>query len=186
MKLSIAIALAVVAVPCASTAGTLKPARYSVEICREFPPDLNTTFPAAEVGAIFSQLSVKFIWLDMKNCPQGTPQVEFSQEYTTFEKHALGVTFLKAERIVVFLDRVKRTVPRKFTEALLAYVIAHEIGHVLEGTARHSPSGVMMAAWSLDEYWRMERAPGLSFADEDVLLIQEGLEQRATIAAPNN
>ena len=59
--------------------------------------------------------------------------------------------------------------------ALLAHVLAHEIGHVLERMDRHSASGIMQEHFSSQEIDRMSRGP-LSFAAEDVELIHEGLE----------
>jgi hypothetical protein len=38
--------------------------------------------------------------------------------------------------------------PSDYRDALLGYVLAHEIGHVLEGLVRHSGAGVMKASWN--------------------------------------
>jgi len=61
--------------------------------------------------------------------------------------------------------------------ALLAHVLLHEIAHILEGTARHSETGVMKATWTSSDYYDMQ-TKALPFAPEDVDLIQRGLAQR--------
>jgi hypothetical protein len=89
----------------------------------------------------------------------------------------------EGKHIVIFYDRVRTEVepsrvPALLVPALLAHVIAHEIGHILEGVNTHSRSGVMKARWSTDDYLDMAWKP-LPFAPEDVFLIHRGLEQRA-------
>jgi hypothetical protein len=57
----------------------------------------------------------------------------------------------------------------------LAHVLAHEITHMLQGTDRHSDSGIMKARWNSEDYFEMLRTP-LSFTEADVQLIRRGLE----------
>lgn len=81
---------------------------------------------------------------------------------------------LHGTRIRIFVDRVlagQRT--GNLAELQLGYVMAHEIGHILEGVSRHSETGVMKAC-----------VPGvklittnLTFAREDVPLIHNGLSK---------
>jgi hypothetical protein len=86
--------------------------------------------------------------------------------------------------IHVFIDRVLRYVNGKydFKNPLLAYVMVHEITHVLEGVVRHSDEGVMKASWSNRDYERMKRH-ALPFAPEDVDLIRSALAKRISYAA---
>jgi hypothetical protein len=52
----------------------------------------------------------------------------------------------------VFYDRVQELAQRRsLGHALLADVLAHEIGHLLLGSASHSPSGIMSAHWDYEE-----------------------------------
>jgi hypothetical protein len=83
----------------------------------------------------------------------------------------------EGSRIIVFYDRARRTVEPPVVPCLLAHVLAHEIAHILEGTDRHSDSGVMKAHWDLTDQDRMYRKP-LPFTDLDVWLIHQGLEAR--------
>lgn len=80
-------------------------------------------------------------------------------------------------QITVFYDRVRRAAQPMVVPHLLAHVLAHEIGHIIEGTDRHSDSGVMKAHWDLSDEQQMYRKP-LPFSDFDVLLIHKGLEAR--------
>ena len=57
----------------------------------------------------------------------------------------------------------------------VAHVLVHEITHVIEGVTRHSASGIMKARWDTRDYFDMRRKP-LSFAQEDVNLIYDGLK----------
>ena len=81
--------------------------------------------------------------------------------------------------IAVFYDRL--TGPNGVEPALLAHVLVHEITHILQGTNRHSESGIMMARWDHDHYSRMKTKP-LTFTSEDVDLIYKGLDARASAA----
>jgi hypothetical protein len=56
---------------------------------------------------------------------------------------------------------------------LLGYVLAHEIGHVVQGVARHSETGVMKNRWSLLEVVNM-KYDRLHFTALDATLILEG------------
>ncbi len=84
--------------------------------------------------------------------------------------------------IRVFYDRiVSEAHDRQLRPYLLAYVIVHEITHILEGVDRHSDSGIMKAHWGSDEYALM-RSGQLRFAEEDIELIHLGLA--APVAHP--
>jgi hypothetical protein len=61
---------------------------------------------------------------------------------------------------------------------VLGHVIAHEIGHILQGVARHSTDGLMKPHWSLKDYWQMKK-PYLFFAAEDVELMQLQMQRAA-------
>ena len=54
-------------------------------------------------------------------------------------------------------------------------MLAHEIGHVLQGSARHSEIGIMKANWSEREVMSMATKQ-LQFTRLDIELIREGLE----------
>ena len=61
---------------------------------------------------------------------------------------------------------------------LLAYVLVHEIAHILQGVARHSETGIMKARWTAEDYQQMWLAR-FTFEPRDIWLIQRGLRSRA-------
>lgn len=83
--------------------------------------------------------------------------------------------------IEVFYNRVVNTVDPHRVPVLLGHVLAHEIGHMLEGQNRHSGAGVMKAHWDEHDFIEMwDRL--LPFAPEDAELIQRGIMQRRSQA----
>jgi len=79
-----------------------------------------------------------------------------------------------SDSIRVLYDRVEAMVSPAHEPQLLAYVLAHEIVHILEGTGRHSETGIMKAQWTPEDY--SDIASGkLTFASEDVELVRGGL-----------
>jgi len=76
--------------------------------------------------------------------------------------------------ITVFSDRVVRFLARYVPNdagKILGHVLAHEIGHVLEGVARHSDTGLMKARWTWRDMNEI-RGAGLSFAAQDKHLLR--------------
>ena len=73
-------------------------------------------------------------------------------------------------QIYIFIDRLLGANQHDH-EKVLAHVMAHEIGHALEGVARHSATGVMKAHLSASEMCYRK----LRFAPEDADLIRAGL-----------
>jgi hypothetical protein len=80
--------------------------------------------------------------------------------------------------ITLFYDRVRAASEPQLTPNVLAHVLVHEITHILQGTCRHSDTGVMKARWNHTDYMEMGLKP-LSFTEEDVQLIRGGLVARA-------
>ena len=91
--------------------------------------------------------------------------------------HALAYAYpFEGSRIDVVYSRVERlSLPR--SGILLAYVLVHEIAHILQGTTRHSMRGIMKAAWDGDD--QMDMLFGaLRFLPEDVAAICDGIAVR--------
>ena len=55
--------------------------------------------------------------------------------------------------------------------------MVHEVTHILQGIPWHSESGVMKAQWDASDFLQMTWKP-LPFTDDDVDLIQRGLDAR--------
>ena len=79
----------------------------------------------------------------------------------------------------VYADRIHVLASRTGvkTETLLGRAVAHEIGHLLLGSARHSPAGLMRAFWS-DRELQREVAADWAFSRDDVAGIGRGLATR--------
>jgi hypothetical protein len=85
--------------------------------------------------------------------------------------------------IDVFYDRVGAATEPELTPNVLAHVLVHEITHILQGTCRHSDTGVMKARWTHTDYMEMGQKP-LPFTEEDMQLIRSGWVVRATSGTP--
>jgi len=75
----------------------------------------------------------------------------------------------------IYSDRINMVASRTGVDAgtLLGRAVAHEIGHLLLGTARHSASGLMRALWSDRELQRGKTADW-TFAPDEI----EGIVRR--------
>lgn len=90
-------------------------------------------------------------------------------------------------RIHVLCDRVLNLHVDRGTGVLLGHVMAHEIGHVLEGADRHSPEGVMKARWEKPDLQKMLTGR-LPFDPTDAALIHAALKlptARLPLNSPN-
>ena len=76
-------------------------------------------------------------------------------------------------RVHVFYDRVAA---RSDAPNLLGYVLAHEIGHVLQGVVRHSDYGILKAKWDGRDYGSMA-VFALTFLPADAEMIQSYLKR---------
>jgi hypothetical protein len=79
----------------------------------------------------------------------------------------------EGEHIVVFYDRLQRAYSGSVA-TLLAYVIAHEMTHILQGISRHSEKGIMKAQWNQEDYANM-KLHALTFTETDFQIIRHGV-----------
>jgi hypothetical protein len=149
-----------------------------VMVCIGDAPNLALKNWAKGVSSdIFAGIGVKILWHGPSNCPAASIIVTFS-DHTPASLMAGALAYAlpyEGTHIVVFYDRVKNkpgNVP-----CLLGHVMAHEITHIVQGMVRHSESGVMKAQWTGMDYGQMTWKP-LQFTDEDIQLINRGLEAR--------
>ena len=129
---------------------------------------------------IFASAGVQLAWpRDCRSCPDADILVSLSF-HTAADQHPDAMAYAlpyEGAHIVVFYDRVQQKVEPARAPILLAYVLVHEITHILQGTMHHSESGIMKAHWDSGDVFEMGRKP-LGFADEDVGLIRLGLDWR--------
>jgi hypothetical protein len=133
---------------------------------------------------IFAAINVEIDWNVVtdwrwRNCPAAALRITV-QGVTAPDERPGALAYstpYEGRHIVIFYDRVLERVEASRVRALMGHVIAHEIGHVLEGVIRHSDSGIMKEHWSADDFQQMVWKP-LPFAPEDVMLINKGLDSR--------
>ena len=136
-----------------------------------------------QASRIMSPAGVKLDWhTDRKYCQAHRDQVILVSVVTnapkTFRPEALAAALpFEGVHIQVFYDRIFRTNP-DLEPALLAYVLVHEITHVLQNIDRHSNRGIMKARWDDTDYARMKMGQFWLTA-LDIKLIQAGLAVRA-------
>jgi hypothetical protein len=151
--------------------------RATVTVCIESDPHvpMGTRGWASEM---FASIGVRIDWHEWNSCPAGAISVHlFYAPLNRQTPKNLGFAEShEGTRIVVFLDRVENLNPTRGPR-VLAHVLVHEITHILEGTGRHSATGIMKARWDREDYFAMLRKD-LPFAQEDIEMIYDGLGKR--------
>jgi hypothetical protein len=149
------------------------------------PPGPADEGARATVTRMFDKIGVRLAWRDgiAGSGPKfGGPisiQVLFSS-YTPKKpsQEALAFTLPFADgvtTITVMYHRIVFVAGRGVSaESILAQVLAHEIGHVLQVTNQHSQTGVMKANLTPRDYQAIQRKP-LEFTHYDIALIVQGL-----------
>lgn len=89
---------------------------------------------------------------------------------------AMASARINRKSITVYWDRVQRQARLAHpavAKIVLAYAIAHELAHAIQGLARHSESGIMKAQWTTDDFTAMLFGR-LEFAPHDIVMIRSG------------
>jgi len=162
--------------------------RVSHAVCMEIRVRVDSALvlrARALAGAVLLQAGVRIEWLSSKECRiPGENVVRLvldSAAPPRFgpETMAYALPYDVSETAIhIFYPRVVEDhwdAPAQ----VLGHVIAHELGHVLEGVARHSNEGLMKARWGPRDYALMWRQR-LFLAAEDVELIHLGLKRFST------
>lgn len=130
---------------------------------------------------MFDQIGVALVWRGLEHCPEELRPIVILLSLDTPRKvfpGALAISYpFEGVHIRVFYDRLRTVTESCPLPVLLAHVLAHEIGHILQRTNGHSASGVMKSPWDTSDYMRMARQP-LPFTDLDIQLIYRGLDSR--------
>ncbi len=153
-----------------------------VTVCMQGDIGLDVSMEArAMVSKIFSNISVTIDWqLVLSACPKQALQLNLSaQTPPSLLDGALAYALpYEGTHVVIFYDRVRRAIEPSMVSRLLGHVIAHELGHILQGINRHSDRGLMKARWDGFDYSVMRRKP-IAFTDEDVALIHRSLAAKS-------
>ena len=167
-----------------------EPARErTVTVCMDPSAD-GVEIRAAQglASKLFTSIHVKVDWRELRSCMAGGGSLQISFSHKTPPDQLPGSLAYalpyEGTHIVVFYDRVSQTGSNLVTR-LMAYVMVHEITHILEGITRHSKRGIMKAHWDREDHFQIALG-NLAFAPEDVDLIYRGLDGRiaaSTVAA---
>lgn len=135
--------------------------------------------------ALFAEVGVKVHWhLFDRNTPAPPPGaftvhvIRFASEKAT--PAALATTRLSACAITIFADRIlhrSESAHPSVRNKMLAYVMAHELAHAIQGISRHSNQGILKAAWTNADFADM-LFDEFKFSYFDAALIR----QRAALA----
>jgi hypothetical protein len=151
-------------------------------ICLEDGKHGGVESAAAKASSLLLSAGVKLDWHGEANFCERQPDaivVKFSVSTPrTFHPSALAYAYpFEGVHIEVFYDRIAQANPG-LLPSLMAYVIVHEITHVLQRVDWHSPHGIMKAVWSTSDYTLMMRDQ-LRFTPVDVEMIRDGFAARA-------
>ena len=137
----------------------------------------------ATAAQILKKAGIRLDWrADERACTNGKGIVFTVSLQTPLNQHPGALAYalpFDGARVVLFYDRVLSAAGPAVAPSLLGHVLANEIVHVLQGVNVHATSGIMKARWDKRDYDDMRRGP-LPFTQEDLTLIDRGLEWRAS------
>ena len=177
--------VAVLAMGTAAWAGTKEQGPKRVlTVCLEPDSDAKMIVRAEATAAqILRQADIRLQWRYDRRCTETPNAIVIGLSHNTPESQLPGALAYAREfegtHIVLFYDRVIKTVIPPTVPFLLGHVLAHEIVHVLQRVDHHSSEGVMKAHWGAKDYAGMQL--GLKLAQEDLDLIEDGLRYRTAV-----
>ena len=124
----------------------------SVTVCMGTP--VAAANPARAVTSeIFARIGVRVDWRRADNCPADGIAIQFrmATDYALLPGALAYALPFEGVHICIFWDRV-HSFGTAMEVGMLSHVLAHEIGHILEGFPRHAEEGVMKAEWNKEPY----------------------------------
>ena len=91
-----------------------------------------------------------------------------------------GVVYVRYGAINAFARLTEPGRPRLNVSDVLAYCMAHEIGHLLLPAGFHSPTGIMSARWRENDF-KLMATGGLVFSEEEGRRMREAAARRAHV-----
>jgi hypothetical protein len=141
----------------------------------------------ATATQILKDAGIRLDWRpDERNCAEGKGIVVTVCVVTPPDQRPGALAYalpFDGASIVLFYDRVVSAAGPVVAPSLLGHVLAHEIVHILQSVDVHSASGIMEPRWDKRDYDAMRRA-SLSFTQEDLNLLDRGMEWRASRRHP--
>ncbi len=142
------------------------------------------------VSDTFAKVGVNITWhagLPPEDHQSDTSQTVFSIRWAERAPATAAADALAAARpfcsqgasITPYEDRLRQFLKRyrDTQNVVFAYVVAQELGHVMQGLERHSDAGILKAQWSYKDFYQMG-SRSLAFTADDVQLIHNGLDAR--------
>ena len=137
----------------------------------------------AQASELLKAAGVRMTWKsgrppeEARGCPAIAVTIE-KDAPPDLKAEVRGQTRLNDGSVTVFYDRIRPALSTwpSLAPTLLAQVLAHEIGHSLQGVNRHSDRGTMKAYWGLADYRAMQERQ-LSFSATDARLMRAGIER---------
>ena len=159
-------------------------AEYSVTVCMGVGHNtLLRSTALQEASKIFAEIGVRIDWLPHSHDCDAIEGIVVSLSDETPAKKYPGAWACarpyEGLHIEVFYDRIQKKMGNAAAPRLLAYVLTHEIAHVLQGSDGHSPTGIMKAVWDSGDYFEMIHGR-VKFTPSDIRLIRLGLDTRKT------
>jgi len=170
------------------------PDTIPVNLCMEPAQELPISITRAKslVAYIFAQVGVNLTWHTRLSDCDGSTWTAFKIRWTADAPFTSGAGALAAAHpfgasaasITIYEVPLQRFLGQygNAPEVVLAYVLAHELAHVMQGLDRHSDSGILKASWSYSDYYRM-LSGALTFTAKDMELIRAGLETKRSNTA---
>lgn len=152
----------------------------TVVVCLDAGGHSTAVDPARAVASrIFLELGVRLMWRStLRPCIEASTGIVIRLSLETPKTENPGALAyalpFEGKHIVLMYDRVVASFTPSAVPRVMGYVLAHEIGHILQCTAKHSTTGILKARWDSNDYGDMQMNR-LRFSEEDVELIQSGL-----------
>jgi hypothetical protein len=168
------------------------PADLTVFVEGRFPTNLVDCGARISVTRMYARIGVRIDWRIGRAAPGavfGSPVIQMryaddNERHLPLDSLAFSPPYGGGTTpITVMYNRIGLVAGRSGREqVILAHVLAHEIGHILQRTGRHAATGVMKAHLNGEDIGAMERGP-LEFTPDDIDLIVSGLRALKAQAA---
>jgi hypothetical protein len=128
---------------------------------------------------MYAKIGVNLTWQSHFSCEDTGSDivVSFGDPGSKRPKILAYALPFEGRHIVVYNDRIRNQATMMLTPKLMAHVLAHEIGHMLQGVSRHSEAGLMKPVFNAHDKFLMMAKP-LEFTDADAQLVLLGIEAR--------
>lgn len=156
-----------------------RPATITIELHNLQAPFAAIGLAEATVTRVYTNIGVIFHFrMGTSNSPSNKIAIEFKTG-TPAALHPGALAYCELHetspiQIHVLFDRVRRASSDPPLGILLGYVIAHELGHILEASNKHSANGIMKAHWTYADFEQMSIGE-FRFSSEDVESIRIGI-----------